>query len=77
MFGFFDTCSPILHMEDAMNLGLLVLGVLAWAGVVGLSILMATWDEPVLGFFPIAVAVVVAWAIGEYITDVVWKEKNR
>jgi hypothetical protein len=60
-----------------MNLGLFLLGVLAWAGVVGLSILMATWEEPVLGFFPIAVAVVAAWAIGEYITDVVWKEKNR
>lgn len=60
-----------------MNLGLLLLGVLAWAGVVALSIGMAAWDEPVLGFFPIAVAVVVAWAIGEYITDVVWKEKNR
>jgi hypothetical protein len=54
-----------------------LLGVLAWAGVVALSIGMAAWDEPVLGFFPIAVAVVVAWAIGEYITDVVWKEKNR
>ncbi len=60
-----------------MNPGLFLLGVLAWAGVVALSIGMASWDEPVLGFFPIAVAVVVAWAIGEYITDVVWKGKQR
>jgi len=60
-----------------MNSGLLLLGVLAWVGVVGFSILMATWGEPVLAFFPIAAAVVAAWAIGEYITDVVWKEKNR
>ena len=35
-----------------MNLGLFLLGVLAWAGVVALSIGMAAWEEPVLGFFP-------------------------
>lgn len=56
-----------------MTLGLFALGVLAWAGVVALSIGMAIWDEPVWGFFPIAAAVVVAWAIGEAITDRVWK----
>ena len=60
-----------------MNLGLFLLGLLAWAGVIALSIAMAAWDEPVLGFFPIAAAVVAAWAIGEYITDVVWKERKR
>ena len=60
-----------------MNLGLFVLGVLAWAGVIALSIGMAIWDEPVIGFFPIAAAVIVAWAIGEYITDVVWKAGDK
>ena len=60
-----------------MSPGLLLAGVLAWAGVVVLSILMAAWGEPVLGFFPIAVAVVVAWAVGEYITDVVWKAGRK
>jgi hypothetical protein len=60
-----------------MNPGLFLLGVLAWAGVVALSIGMAAWDEPVIGFIPIAAAVVVAWAVGEYITDVVWKGKQR
>jgi hypothetical protein len=60
-----------------MNQRLVVLGVLAWAGVIALSIGMAAWEEPLWGFFPIAAAVVVAWAIGEYITDVVWREKNR
>ena len=41
------------------------------------ALLMAAWDEPVLGFFPIAAAVVVAWAIGEYVTNVVWKAGQR
>jgi hypothetical protein len=60
-----------------LNLGLFLLGVLAWAGVIALAIGMAIWDEPVLGFFPILVAVVVAWAIGEYVTGVVWKARER
>ena len=45
-------------------------GALAWIGVAVLSVGMAAWEEPVWGFFPIAAAVVVAWAIGEYLTDV-------
>lgn len=60
-----------------MNLGLFLLGVLAWAGVIALALGMAIWGEPVLGFFPIAVAVIVAWGIGEYVTDVVWKARQR
>jgi hypothetical protein len=63
--------------EAAMNLALFMLGVLAWGGVVALSIGMAIWDKPVWGFFPIAVAVVAAWAIGEYITDMVWRQRQR
>ena len=58
-----------------MNLLLLLLGVAAWAGVISLSILMAEWDKPVWGFFPIAAAVVGAWAVGEAITEVLWKAK--
>ena len=60
-----------------MSPGLLLLGVVAWAGVVALSIGMAIWDEPVLGFIPIVLGVIAAWAIGEYITDVVWKAGRR
>lgn len=60
-----------------MNLGLFLLGVLAWTGVIALAIGMVIWDEPVLGFFPILAAVVVAWAIGEYVTGVVWKARER
>ena len=56
-----------------MSPGLFLAGVIAWVGVIVLSIMMAVWGEPVWGFFPIAAAVVVAWAIGEYVTDVVWK----
>ena len=58
-----------------MNLILLALGVAAWSGVIVLSVLMAEWDEPVWGFFPIAAAVVGAWAAGEAITDVLWKTR--
>jgi len=60
-----------------MNLALFLVGVLAWAGVVVISVGMAAWEQPVWGFFPIAAAVVTAWAIGEYITDVIWKERNQ
>jgi len=60
-----------------MSPGLLVAGVLAWAGVIVLALLMAEWGEPVWGFFPVAIAVVVAWAIGEYVTDVVWKAGRK
>jgi hypothetical protein len=60
-----------------MNLVLFILGVLAWAGVVVLAIGMAEWDEPVLGFFPIAGAVVLAWMIGEFVTEKVWRAGGR
>jgi hypothetical protein len=60
-----------------MNLVLFLLGVLAWVGVVALSLGMAEWDEPVLGFFPIAGAVLLAWMIGEFITEKVWKAGTR
>ena len=60
-----------------MSPGLFLAGVVAWTGVVVLAIGMAIWDEPVWGFFPIAAAVLVAWAVGEYITDVVWKAGRK
>lgn len=47
-----------------MKLALVSLGVLAWLGVALLAILMAEWEEPVLGYFPIVAAVLVAWAAG-------------
>jgi hypothetical protein len=51
-----------------MTLALIVVGAAAWGGVVILSLLMAAWEQPVWGFLPIVAAVVVAWAIGEYVT---------
>lgn len=57
-----------------MKLGLFAIGLLAWAGVAALSLLMAAWEEPVWGFFPIIVAIFAAWAAGEYVTDRVWVE---
>ncbi len=56
---------------------LFFLGLAAWAGVAGLAIGMAELDEPFWGFFPIAAAVVGAWAIGEFVTDFVWKAEGE
>jgi flagellar biosynthesis protein FliQ len=50
----------------------LLVGILAWAAVAGIavSVVNAWGDEnQVLAFLPIAGAVVVAWAIGEVVTD--------
>jgi membrane protein implicated in regulation of membrane protease activity len=52
-----------------MKLALLLGGAISWIGVAAVAIGMAEWDEPVWGFFPIVLAVIVAWAVGEYITD--------
>jgi hypothetical protein len=59
-----------------MKIGLIALGTVAWIGVGVLAIGMAIWDEPVWGFFPIAIAVVVAWSVGEYLTDVYLTREN-
>jgi fatty acid desaturase len=59
--------------EEAMTkLTLLALGVAAWAGVAGLSVLIAfnmgTKDQKLM-FLPILVGVVAAWVIGEAVTE--------
>jgi hypothetical protein len=52
-----------------MKLTLILCGATAWLGVAALAVLMARTDQPVLGFVPIAVAVFLAWGVGEVITD--------
>jgi len=51
---------------------LLLLGIVAWAGV-GLTAVLITFNmgekNQILMFLPILGAVVVAWAIGEVVTD--------
>jgi hypothetical protein len=50
----------------------LTLGVLAWIGVAAVALLsVELWqdDNQTLAFFPILAAVVVAWAIGELVTE--------
>ena len=49
-----------------MNLLLLLLGALAWAGVVALALGMAEWDEPVIGLVvePIINSVSLFTAVG-------------
>jgi hypothetical protein len=52
-----------------MKLALVSLGVLAWFGVAVLAVLMAEWEEPVLGYFPIIAAVLIAWAVGGVVSQ--------
>ncbi len=50
----------------------LLAGVLAWAAVAGIAVsVVNAWsdDNQILAFLPIAAAVVVAWAIGEVVTE--------
>ena len=51
-----------------MKLGLFLLGVIAWVAVAVIAVLMAEIDEPVLGYFPILAAVLIAWGAGEYVS---------
>jgi flagellar biosynthesis protein FliQ len=54
----------------------LLVGVLAWAAVAGIAVsVVNAWQDEnqILAFLPIAGAVVVAWAIGEVVTDRVFE----
>jgi hypothetical protein len=68
-----ETSWGIAESEEAMNrFVLLLLGVVAWASVGLLAVLIAfnIGDKnQVLMFMPIPVAVVAAWAIGELVTE--------
>lgn len=57
----------------------LALGVIAWSGVAALSVLIAfnMGDKnQVLMFLPILAAVVIAWAIGEAVTERVFRDEE-
>jgi hypothetical protein len=57
------------HKGDAaIKTGLFLLGLLAWVAVAAIAILMAEIDEPVLGYFPIVAAVLIAWGAGEVVS---------
>ena len=67
-----------------MKLAALLLGVAAWLGVAIIAVLVVNaWSDgnQVAAFFPIAAAVVVAWLIGEWVTEQVFvpdhKEEGR
>lgn len=54
----------------------LLVGVFAWAAVAGISVsVVYAWSDEnqILAFVPIAASVVVAWAIGEIVTDRVFE----
>ena len=57
----------------------IILGMAAWAGVAALAVLIAfnMGDKnQVLMFLPILAAVVVAWGIGEVVTERVFHEEE-
>ena len=59
------------------RLVLLLLGVLAWLGVAVIAVLVVNaWQDEnqILAFLPIAAAVIVAWVIGEYVTENVFEK---
>ena len=54
----------------------LLVGILAWAAVAGIAVsVVNAWQDEnqILAFLPIVGAVVVAWAIGEVVTDRVFE----
>ena len=62
-----------------MQLGALLLGVAAWAAVGALAVVIAFNmgnKNQVLMFLPILAAVVVAWGIGEAVTERVFVEHD-
>lgn len=55
----------------------LLAGFLAWVGVAALAVLVVENfqdDNQILAFLPILVAVIVAWVIGEVVTERVFDE---
>ena len=58
-----------------MKVVLVFLGILAWIGVGALAVLMADWDKPVCGYLPIFLSVLVAWAVGEYVSERLFRLK--
>ncbi|MEX2160103.1 MAG: hypothetical protein WEB04_11940 [Dehalococcoidia bacterium] len=62
------------------RLVLLLLGVLAWLGVAVIAVLVVNaWEDEnqILAFLPIAAAVIVAWGIGEYVTENVFEKDGE
>ncbi len=58
----------------------LILGVAAWAAVAGLAVVIAFNmgnKNQVLMFLPILVGVVVAWGIGEVVTERVFNDNDN
>jgi hypothetical protein len=67
-------------MEEAQMAIAFLAGVLAWAGVAAVAVLVVNYwgdDNQVLAFIPILVAVVAAWAIGEVVTERVFEGRKE
>jgi hypothetical protein len=65
------------HMERTIALAL---GIAAWLGVAVVSVLVVNaWQDEnqILAFLPIAAAVVIAWGVGEWVTDRVFVPRHE
>jgi hypothetical protein len=62
-----DRIRRVVHVMSEFTKGLL--GVLAWGAVAAFALVaVANWD-PLWGFFPVLAAVVVVWAVGEWVLN--------
>src|SRR3990172_11064423 len=62
----------IMPLATTERVVALAVGLAAWLGVAIVSVLVVNaWNDEnqVLAFIPIAASVVVAWAVGEWVTD--------
>lgn len=62
------------------RIALLLLGVAAWAGVAFVAVLVVNaWSDhnQVLAFVPIAAGVIVAWLIGDWVTEHVFLPRHE
>lgn len=58
--------------------GKLALGVAVWAAVALFAVFVqATVEDQLIGFFPVLAAVIVAWAVGEYVVHPEERDARR
>ncbi len=63
--------------EKQATPGKVAIGVVAWIGVAVLAVIAPANWEGFWGFLPVAIAVVVAWAVGEWVMKDTMEEGQR
>jgi membrane protein implicated in regulation of membrane protease activity len=59
----------------SLKIALVLFGILAWAGVALLGVLMAELEWAVAGYFVLLVAVAAAWIAGEFVSRRLQEER--